>query len=612
MSLSFADFQNIQKEFSDHICQELFNILEDCREHELDTNSLILKLREVSKKIKSQIFRVAIVGEFNRGKSTLINALVGENIQVIRQTACSGVITILRYGKEKRIICYYKDGSQKEIDFEEYKNLSTIPEEAAIKHLSEELARLQIEQIIFEHPNLEMCKNGVELVDSPGLNEHPERAEITKKLLNNTDAVIFITFAEVVLAETERNVILDLKNNLTLNDHNKPALSLFIVVNKIDKLDLEEDPHIIEKIKMQVKAFSLGDYPIISDEDKIHLISAKEAFKAIINQQDNEFFKSFQDFVKALESFLVDERGLVKINQAKQETTKIIDNILILLNSYKEELNQKLKDIENEKRKILEEIGDLSGLYTKVTNLIKQWIDELKNELKTELKKSWDDWIKYKLKTILSKKSINWPSPLDSTVWEQEKIVNFYTYHIESDLLEELKSWFKDVKPLIKNKLEVLDNRIVKELQKFDFDYDIPDFNYQFNFQVRKKGGYGNFFEWIGAMFIFDQDLFRSRESIRNQIKNQVIEEGIQQFKNNNQDKVLNKVYEKLEILFQDRMLTVDQVMNQAIINAQSQLQQIEIEYKQQLQTYETEVNYLEQKLQQITEINGKLQSMLF
>lgn len=103
-------------------------------------------------------------------------------MQPVSITPCSGQITILKYGNQKKVICRYKNGHQEEIPFEKYQEKVSISEDSDhdLKALSEELAHSNIKEIILEHPELTLCKNGVEIVDSPGLNEHPNRSDITQ------------------------------------------------------------------------------------------------------------------------------------------------------------------------------------------------------------------------------------------------------------------------------------------------------------------------------------------------------------------------------------------------------------------------------------------------
>jgi uncharacterized tellurite resistance protein B-like protein len=188
------EFQKHRQEL-DSLCLQIYNIIKDCADSNLLPNILVTPIEAVSKKLQSQKFRVAVIGEFSQGKSTLLNALLGQEIQPVRAIPCSGTITVLRYGKQERIVCRYKDGREEEISFTEYKEKAVISKQAALDSRTEELERSDIEEIIFEHPDLSLCKSGVEILDSPGLNEHPQRTAITQKLLKETDAAIFLTNA---------------------------------------------------------------------------------------------------------------------------------------------------------------------------------------------------------------------------------------------------------------------------------------------------------------------------------------------------------------------------------------------------------------------------------
>ncbi len=96
----------------DNICDEIYQIVEPCTNRDLLPNTLISEVDKISQKLKSQKFQVAVVGEFSQGKSTLLNALLGEEIQPVREIPCSGTITALKYGEQKRLVCRYKDGKE--------------------------------------------------------------------------------------------------------------------------------------------------------------------------------------------------------------------------------------------------------------------------------------------------------------------------------------------------------------------------------------------------------------------------------------------------------------------------------------------------------------------
>ncbi len=226
------EFQSSRRQL-DSLCNQLYKIIEASCDRGFLPNSFIEDVGKISHKLQSQRFRVAVVGEFSQGKSTLLNALLGEELQPVRAIPCSGVITTLRYGKRKQVICRYKDGRQEEISIDEYKTKASIPKAAAVNNYGDELASSEIEELIFEHPDLELCKSGVEILDSPGLNEHPDRTAITEKLLKNTDAALFLTNASRLLPERERDLIEYVRTQATGSTNKLPAENLFVLAQGV-------------------------------------------------------------------------------------------------------------------------------------------------------------------------------------------------------------------------------------------------------------------------------------------------------------------------------------------------------------------------------------------
>ncbi|MEJ1939136.1 dynamin family protein, partial [Nostoc sp. NIES-2111] len=163
---------------------------------------------------------------------------------------------------------------------------------------------------IVEHPNLSLCDSGVEIIDSPGLNENPELTAITQNLLQHIDAAIFVTNASRPLTQSERELLNQLRIELNGGKAEAPANNLFIVCNFIDLISTEKSR---EHIKNRIYTIVEGDEPIIAGRNRIHFISAQAALNAVLNGYEDEYKKSFNDFVKAIERFLVMERGKLKL-----------------------------------------------------------------------------------------------------------------------------------------------------------------------------------------------------------------------------------------------------------------------------------------------------------
>src|ERR671935_1884526 len=62
-------------------------------------------------KLAEALVYVAVIGEFKRGKSTLINALLGEDVLPTGVTPVTAVPTLLRFGPAARAVIYRRDGS---------------------------------------------------------------------------------------------------------------------------------------------------------------------------------------------------------------------------------------------------------------------------------------------------------------------------------------------------------------------------------------------------------------------------------------------------------------------------------------------------------------------
>jgi uncharacterized tellurite resistance protein B-like protein/ribosome-binding ATPase YchF (GTP1/OBG family) len=404
-------FQEYRKQL-DTVCNKLHLTLVDGSDRNVLSPNLTEEVTKVSRKLESQCFRVAVVGEFSKGKSTLLNALLGEEIQPVRDIPCSGTVTVLKYGPQQRVICKYKDGREEEISPQQYKDKASISEEAALGSVGDAIVNSEIKEIIFEHPNLELCTNGVEIIDSPGLNEQAERTLVTEQVLKTTDAVIFLTHAQNALTEKERELLLYLKKELNPGKDDEGAKSIFVLVNFADLLRREESrKQVRQRVETIVKSQNL-----IAGENRIHFISAQSALDAILDGTENEYVKSFQDFTKSLEQFLTEERGAIALQQSASGMKQIINTGCDELTQYREMLEGKLTVSEGDKAKIFEQIAEVSGRDVK----IKLLADELMEQSVEQALESWNEWVEGLAQRLIAK-SDRWTSE-HSHMWSQNRV----------------------------------------------------------------------------------------------------------------------------------------------------------------------------------------------
>ncbi|HAZ42933.1 MAG TPA: hypothetical protein DDW76_13515 [Cyanobacteria bacterium UBA11369] len=65
--------------------------------------------------LRRGVFRLLVLGDMKRGKSTLLNALLGENLLPSDVNPCTAVLTVLRYGAEKKVTVYFFDSYEREV-----------------------------------------------------------------------------------------------------------------------------------------------------------------------------------------------------------------------------------------------------------------------------------------------------------------------------------------------------------------------------------------------------------------------------------------------------------------------------------------------------------------
>ena len=74
------------------------------------------RLESIREQLNSGELSIAVVGEINRGKSTFLNALLGEMVFPSRAMVCTAGVTVLDHGEAPRAEVVYKDDTSEDID----------------------------------------------------------------------------------------------------------------------------------------------------------------------------------------------------------------------------------------------------------------------------------------------------------------------------------------------------------------------------------------------------------------------------------------------------------------------------------------------------------------
>ena len=140
---------------------EILSIIENieslAKEEQEPVDNLLSMTRE---QLITNCFNLVILGQFKRGKTTLINSLIGKEILPSSVVPLTSMVTILRFGEELRCNIFMEDGSEKNVRIEELSDYVTE------KGNPKNIRGVRCARIEYPSPFL---KEGILLIDTPGV-----------------------------------------------------------------------------------------------------------------------------------------------------------------------------------------------------------------------------------------------------------------------------------------------------------------------------------------------------------------------------------------------------------------------------------------------------------
>lgn len=190
--------------------------------------------RRFADDIEQQTATFLVAGEFKRGKSSLVNALISEELLPVEIVPTTAVTHVLKHG-ERDLVLHWRDG-RKENRPLSAKELRALASDESGGSVDPE----QIEFVEISHPSPRLSK-GLVLVDTPGVNDlSAMRSEVVYQMIPRADAVLFVLDGTTQLTASEKDFLTDkLMKSL--------APPLCFVMNKMDRVDEDERETLIEE-----------------------------------------------------------------------------------------------------------------------------------------------------------------------------------------------------------------------------------------------------------------------------------------------------------------------------------------------------------------------------
>jgi GTPase SAR1 family protein len=302
-------------------------------------------------------FVLVVIGDFKRGKSTLINALLGEAIVTTDVLPETVTINHIQYGSELKINVYLTNGEQIQLNQEELKS----------EQLNQILAQLTqpVSHLKIETPNEWL--RGLRLVDTPGIGDIFKRFDRqVHTYLLQADAVIFVSSALAPFAESEQAF---LQMSVIPQDFPK----VFFILNRMD--DIRTEPEINRLFNGTYKKIStlfpnpqLFGISALDEFCRIQSLSRPNlACKSTLETSFNKFHQCLDQTINLQRHVIQLDRATDRMEQMLQEVEK---NLLLLCNAIavdKERLSSVISQCED----------PTSELFAKIAQHIKVMKDEI-------------------------------------------------------------------------------------------------------------------------------------------------------------------------------------------------------------------------------------------
>ncbi len=314
---------------------------------------------DIQEKLNSEIFNIVVLGEFSRGKSTFINALIGKKILISNILPTTAVLTKIIYSETPKVELILNDGTQKIIKLEELINYTTCLSNEN-QGLSSQIAEANV------YMPLSYCKNNCIIIDTPGVNDiNEQNCDITYNFLPKADAAIILLDPDQPFSESDRHFIQDkvLKEDIT---------KIFFVLNKSDLLNQDK----ILNIKNHIKNRILENG--IVKNVKLYTLSSKKALVSKLNNLSNEFELEFNSFENDLSHYLTIEKGRTIIKKISSLIVYSLLKDISTLKIYSTNLKSPISEIEEKHKNFLNVKLEL----TSNKNEVIQNIDKKKKDFK--------------------------------------------------------------------------------------------------------------------------------------------------------------------------------------------------------------------------------------
>jgi len=468
-----------------------------------DATNTAKVLESQRKELGKGIFQLLVLGEFKNGKSTLLNSLLGNRLLPVKQAPATAVITRIFHGNPNDDVkVHYTDGTVKSMSAESFRDeyrLEIQDHDSSVSDRFKDIAYADLAS------DLELCRDGVILVDSPGLAENPARTQVTQSFFKQSTAAILLLDATQPLSLEEIHWAHDLL--CSFGDS-----GVFFVVNKINFVSPEEVDETKDYIRKRIKKIR-AEYQQEPESKNVYFVDALLALSSSCAGDEAGFSRSgVKELLDDLGVFLSSSgrektaitllSRIIKDLSAEQESlvtnwkgsaSSSVDE----LKKRKLECQEKLQHLEV-KAEDLKNVFDSTGLivadvtYTNLENFVIErercWAKESKEGLPLTGISAWDGFKApfEKLWGMVSAKLSAQPNEVPNQVKFEREVARGIETYVQRILVD----WANQVPqdPKIQIEISRVRKKVNQEIKEISIDLDSIKSIFAGITSVRDKG----------------------------------------------------------------------------------------------------------------------------
>lgn len=388
-----------------------------------ETAKTILNAAE---RLKNLEFNLVLLGQFNRGKSTLANCFLGKNIIPVGVVPLTSIVTEIRFGDKDEIHVYFVNKKRPNIF-----SISKLADFVTEKHNPKN--RKNVERAVV-YCKSDFLKNNLVLIDTPGISSTLlHNTKVTQDYIPNCDAAVLIISADSPLSNEEMEFIKSI---------HKYSTKIFFILNKSDYASGKEIKEMTSHVKTELSNLGVNT--------KIIPVSAKLGLEGKLNK-NRALLKSggVLQLEKNLLGFLSKNKNTTLIESAKLKINSISKSLYNQLQSEHAAASMTVQAISKKSEEFNNQFSLIKNSALLYSGSLDSEFEELMTEISKDMKNEKDNIVKSvhsKIIATFGKK-------------HEGKLLDHVNSLLDRYVKEELTKWWKVEDKKITAKLAEVEKR---------------------------------------------------------------------------------------------------------------------------------------------------------